>query len=1673
MLALISLSQSMFGQAPSVQTNYANRVFGTSAILSGYVDPNNDSTESFFIYWKNSSSNIDTSSIYYNYLDAGTISQTVTGLSPNSYYNFRIIAKNKKGTSVGLVNSFYTPMMTSPYVYIYDGWGNSDTDYFQVGGYFQANGIITTTWFQYDSLPNLFRDSTSAVLQQETDWNVWEQIYNLKTYKKYYVRLVAKNDSGITYSNVIIIRTQGSKPPIVVTDTASNVTQSIGTLNGTINSLGNCYSWHFEYGISPTSLNNVIPINYLNYGSICRPYNSNNPDVDLVSSVIYNLPNNTTQYYRLVGQSIRGTTRGNVMSFTTQGSLAPDAITLSADSVSYTSAQPLGWYDAKGTPPVQNSFEYGETVYLGLSTPPVSDSKHTDSVRVKIPNLKSGTQYFFRQKSKNQYGITYGNVITFTTLYNLPPNVTTDSVVNIGLSTASVYGTFDANKTATSSWVEFDTLPNTFSQSTSKSSRGNGSGMISESLYGLLPNHIYNIRCVDSNIFGTTYGRTITIRTLNNEKPSAVTDSANGIADTYARLNGYADGKGTNSSFQFEYGLSPNSMTNTTTITSFGMGYAFESFVIYGLQSNTKYYFRIKTNNNWGSTNGNILSFTTTPNEKSTVNIIDIDSITPLSAKVTVVIDGKGTISRTALKYGTTLFMNSQTGFVNATKVVDTITFKITSLTPDQLYYISPIGDNNFGTSNGSVLGFYTPNNQPPSVATDSVNNIGLNSLSVYGNFDSKKNSTQTWIEYDTLPNLFSQSTSKISRGSTYGNISQTISSLLINHSYYIRYVAENVYGKVYGQSISVQTLNNEKPAVSTDSADAISTTYANLNAHIDSKGTSGNFIFEFGTSPNSLTSSTTSTSFGIGNVQVSGTIYGLSSNTKYYYRIKASNVWGVSSGNILSFTTASNEKPMVEIISIDSVSSTSSTIKIAIDGKGTLSKGAIKYGTTLAFGNQTGFVYATKIVDTILVRLNALSSNQQYYVAPVGENVFGTTQGNAVEFTTLNNQPPSVATDSVNNIGLNSLSVYGNFDSKKNSTSTWVLYDTLPTLFRFSTTKVSRGVYSGNISETITSLLKYHTYYIKYAAENSYGVVYGQTITVKTLNNEKPSAVTDSADGITDTYANLNALVDGKGVESSYQFEYGLAPNSLINTTTLISFGKGVSNVSTIIYGQQSNTTIYYRVKAINNFGFTRGNIFSFTTAPSGTPIVSILSIENINTTTAKVKIVVNGQGSLSKVALKFGTTLLFGAQTGFINTSKVLDTITTTVTGLIPDNHYYIAPISENSFGQTQGVAWDFNTINVSPTVTTNTASSIGLNYAVLDLIVNGNGSNTTTHFIYGKSVNSLSNKTFFVSSGKYINTISIPVYGLDLNTVYYYQSVASSNWGSDSGVVKSFRTLDNPTGPPPSTSKATIDALSTTSGSTYGTVNATFNGHGNGFSYWIEYNDQFTWASTPIMTSKDTGVQTIPILLPNLLMNRVWYCTVHLKNSLTDTVAFVELSTFNIMPPTVKTLPTLGVFEDKVIVAGFYDGFDAGVNYWFEYGDSFPLNNKTNITYKNATHDSLSKLINNLKSGRIYFYRFSAQNKYGTSYGDVFQFKTLGIALGINKSEAGKILVYPNPTNDIVNITGYSGVVVLSDMSGKKLIVSNLKESGNTLDLSSLPTGMYILELEDSTKIKVIKK
>ena len=79
-----------------------------------------------------------------------------------------------------------------------------------------------------------------------------------------------------------------------------------------------------------------------------------------------------------------------------------------------------------------------------------------------------------------------------------------------------------------------------------------------------------------------------------------------------------------------------------------------------------------------------------------------------------------------------------------------------------------------------------------------------------------------------------------------------------------------------------------------------------------------------------------------------------------------------------------------------------------------------------------------------------------------------------------------------------------------------------------------------------------------------------------------------------------------------------------------------------------------------------------------------------------------------------------------------------------------------------------------------------------------------------------------------------------------------------------------------------------------------------------------------------------------------------------------------------------------------------------------------------------------------------------------------------LGVDDSETLEFNYYPNPTNDIVNFNGQQVIdsIVVRNLLGQQLSATQPNATATTIDLSTFPSGMYLIEVTSGAQSKVVK-
>jgi len=302
--------------------------------------------------------------------------------------------------------------------------------------------------------------------------------------------------------------------------------------------------------------------------------------------------------------------------------------------------------------------------------------------------------------------------------------VTTGALVIASNSTAVLTGKIVSNGSQTSYWYEYGKTNGLGSRTNTQNI---GSGYVSLSapgfLTGLSADTTYFFRLVATNSFGTVTGNTISFMTNSNPPvagnvPTLRTDAATAVDRTAANLNGRVDPNNAETSYWFEYGDSIN-LGNTTALQSAGAGDVSisKSTTVDKLAPGTKYYFRLNAQNQFGTVNGTMLTFTTSGTPMAKAPVMDTTAATAVaSTKVTLngVVNPNGDATTYWFEYSDDSLLSHLIGTTTRTALAGSgttptnVSATLTGLNPNATYSFRLVAANAFGMGGGDIVTFKT-----------------------------------------------------------------------------------------------------------------------------------------------------------------------------------------------------------------------------------------------------------------------------------------------------------------------------------------------------------------------------------------------------------------------------------------------------------------------------------------------------------------------------------------------------------------------------------------------------------------------------------------------------------------------------------------------------------------------------------------------------------------------------------------------------------------------------------------------------------------------------------------------------------------------------------------------------------------------------------------------------
>jgi uncharacterized protein (TIGR02145 family) len=393
---------------PTVSTSPVTNITQTTATSGGNVTSDGGApVTARGVCWSTSPNPTTAGSHTTDGSGIGSFISYLTSLTPNTPYYVRAYATNSAGTGYGNEIMFTTGQnITSPIVSTANVTNITQTTATSGGNVTSDGGAPVTArgvcW-------SIFSNPTTAD-SHTTDGSgtgtFVSNITGLTGGTQYYVRAYATNSVGTGYGNEEWFITLTL--PSVTTAAVTNITITTATSGGnvtsdggaTITARGVCWST----GSNPT---------------LSDPHTNDGTGTGTFVSNITGLTPNTLYYVRAYATNSVGTSYGNEVTFSTLPNLVlPTVTTTAVTDITQTTATSGGNVTSDGGATVTARGVCWNT----SSNPTTANSYTTDGSGTgtfvsNITGLTGGTLYYVRAYATNSVGTSYGNELSFTTLF--------------------------------------------------------------------------------------------------------------------------------------------------------------------------------------------------------------------------------------------------------------------------------------------------------------------------------------------------------------------------------------------------------------------------------------------------------------------------------------------------------------------------------------------------------------------------------------------------------------------------------------------------------------------------------------------------------------------------------------------------------------------------------------------------------------------------------------------------------------------------------------------------------------------------------------------------------------------------------------------------------------------------------------------------------------------------------------------------------------------------------------------------------------------------------------------------------------------------------------------------------------------------------------------------------
>ena len=291
--------------------------------------------------------------------------------------------------------------------------------------------------------------------------------------------------------------------------------------------------------------------------------------------------------------------------------------------------------------------------------------------------------------------------------------------------------------------------------------------------------------------------------------PAVTTNPATNVASVSATLNGSVNPRGSTTTVHFQWGTTTSYGHITPAQTQTGNTSRNITANISGLSASHLYHFRIVAINDGGTSFGPDRTFTTLgATGPPVVTTNPATNLTASSARLNGSLDPHGLTTTVYFKWGTTTSDGHTTATQTQTgNTYRNITANISSLTASTVYHFRIVATNSSGTRYGVDRTFTTLSaTGPPVVTTNLATSVTISSATLNGSLDPHGLTTTVSFRWGTTTSYGHATPAQSQTGSTYRNITASISSLTTHTTYHFRIVATNNGGTRFGSDSTFTT---------------------------------------------------------------------------------------------------------------------------------------------------------------------------------------------------------------------------------------------------------------------------------------------------------------------------------------------------------------------------------------------------------------------------------------------------------------------------------------------------------------------------------------------------------------------------------------------------------------------------------------------------------------------------------------------------------------------------------------------------------------------------------------------------------------------------------------------------------------------------------------------------